>query len=70
MAEANKTIGGIPLTENNYLSLRKVYRKAVTEKQEEFVWEGHEWVTDYIKYVLELMEREPLIKPLKDQADD
>ena len=63
-------IGGILLSEENYLAVRKAYRKAVAEKLKAFEFQGHPWVTQYIKYVLELMETYPIIKPLINQPDE
>lgn len=62
-------IGGILLSEKNYLSLRKAYREAVKEKKPEFRWQDHDWVTDFIKYVLEMMEQYSIIKPLIDKPN-
>jgi hypothetical protein len=36
--------------------LKKAYKKALEEKQESFVYEGYELVTDYAKYLLEYLE--------------
>lgn len=60
---------GIPITEENYLTLRKAYRKAVKEEQKEFQCFNHELLVDFAKYVLEYMETFPHIKPLIDQPD-
>jgi hypothetical protein len=60
-------IGGILLSEENYLSLRKAYRRALTQQKKEFMWKNTEWVVDFIKYVLETMEMNPIIKPLIDK---
>lgn len=66
---ATPTSGGIPITEENYLALRKLYRKAVAEGKLQFKFMDHEWVTVYIKYVLEHMETYTWIKPLINQPD-
>lgn len=63
-------ISGIDVTEENYLSLRSAYRKAVAEEKEEFVWNSHDWVVKYIKYVLEAMEQYPIIKAVIDEPDE
>lgn len=59
----------IPTTEENYLSLRKAYRQAVEERKEDFTWEDQVLVTNFVKYVLEHMEMDPIIKPLINEPD-
>lgn len=54
-------MGTIEITEQNYLSLRKAYRKAIERNEEDMVWQGHELLTSYVKYVLEYMEMQPII---------
>lgn len=63
-------IGGILLTEENYLSLRKAYRKALAENKHEFTWNGHDWLREFVKHVLHSMETYAIIKPLINQPDD
>lgn len=49
----------LPVSEENYLSLRKAYRKAI--KQANFEWRDMVLETDFAKYMLEYMEMSPLI---------
>jgi hypothetical protein len=60
---------GVPITEENYLTLRKAYRKAVKAGQKEFWCFKHQWLVDFAKYMLEYMETFAHIKPLIDQPD-
>lgn len=57
-----ETIGGIPATKENYRALLRAYRKARKENAEKFEFMEHEWITDYIMYVLELMRNKLGIK--------
>lgn len=69
MAEEIANVGGISVTEENYLRLRKQYRIAVKKEKQEFRCFKHLWATAFVKYVLELMETNPIIKPLIDTPD-
>lgn len=62
-------IGGILLTRENYLSLRKVYRQALREKKIELNWDGQSWLVSYIHYVLEAMEGYSIIKSVMKEPD-
>jgi hypothetical protein len=66
---ASLSSGGIEITKKNYLALRKAYRKAVSEKQEQFVFQKQTLLTDFAKYVLQYMETFPSIQPLMDKPD-
>jgi hypothetical protein len=37
--------------------LKRAYEKAKLEKQETFVFEDHEYLVDYAKYLIEYLER-------------
>jgi hypothetical protein len=63
-------IGGIPLSEENYLDLRRLYNKAVEIESDNLVFHGKEMVTSFAKYVLEEMETHPIIKPLIPDDDE
>lgn len=66
MAKADDIfIGGILLSEENYLALRKAYKKALKNEETEFEFQKNTLLTDFAKYVLECMETYPIIKPLK-----
>ena len=41
---------------SDYLPIKKLYEKAWLDKSQSFMYEGHEIVTDYAKYLLEYME--------------
>lgn len=45
----------------NYLSLRKAYRKAQSSKYINFKWRGMDLVKSFAKYMLEYMEMSPII---------
>lgn len=62
-------IGGIPLSEENYLSLRKAYNKAISEGKTEFTFQNNDILVDFARYVLECMETYAIIKPLVNEDD-
>lgn len=45
----------IEFDEDRMGRLRKAYNKALVEKKDVFIFEGHEFVTKYAKYVLEYL---------------
>lgn len=63
-------VGGIDLTEENYLSLRRAYRKSRDKEEEEFTFQGKTMVTSYAKFVLEEMETHAIIKPLIEEEEE
>lgn len=42
--------------------LRKLYKRAVAEKQESFMFEGREMLTSYAKYMIEFLVMQGLLK--------
>lgn len=51
----------LPVSEENYLSLRKDYRQAVKQNVGEFTWRQMKLLTTFAQYMLEYMEMSPLI---------
>ena len=45
----------IQFTPQLYKELKSAYKKAVETKKEQFVFNGHEFLTNYAKYVLEYL---------------
>lgn len=45
----------IEFDEDRMGRLQKAYHKALVEKKDVFIFEGHEFVTKYAKYVLEYL---------------
>lgn len=43
------------ITPNGYLELLDEYHRAAQKGQEQFTWNGHEFVTGYAKYLLEYL---------------
>ena len=40
----------------DYEALKKLYDKAIENKENIIEYQGHKWVTLYVKYVLEYLE--------------
>lgn len=52
-----KTINGeANITEDDIPKIRRLYRKALKEKKKQFVYQGHDILTDYAKYLLEYFD--------------
>jgi len=45
----------IQFTPQLYKELKSAYKKAVETKEEQFIFNGHEFLTNYAKYVLEYL---------------
>lgn len=60
----------LEVNEENYLSLRKAYRKAQSSKYINFRWRGMDLVKSFAKYMLEYMEMSPLITEAVKAEDD
>lgn len=46
----------IEFTPELFRAFKKAYQKAVNEKQGKFIWEGHEFLVTYSKYLIEYLE--------------
>lgn len=46
----------IVFNEGKYKRLKKRYEQAVEQKENQFTFEGDEYVTDYAKYLLQYLE--------------
>lgn len=49
-------MGQLILNQDSLKRLKKEYEKAVKDKKEVFVFEGHELLTSYAKYLIEYAE--------------
>ena len=49
----------IRFTPEKLTAYRAAYQKAVDEGAEEFMFEDHEWLTSYAKYMIEYLETVP-----------
>ena len=45
------------ITEENYQEFRKLYEKAVKEKQDMFIYQGQDILTNFAKYLIEYHEQ-------------
>jgi hypothetical protein len=45
----------VKFTREKLDALESAYQKAVDEGAEDFMFEGHEWLTDYAKYAIEFL---------------
>lgn len=45
-------------TKEDYLDLKRQYESAVSEGQEQFVFQGVELLTTFAKYLLEFLDKE------------
>ena len=46
-------VNEISINKQFIVGLKKAYDKAVTDKAESFIYDGHDFVTGYAKYFLE-----------------
>lgn len=53
-------------TPEKLTAYRAAYQKAVDEGAEEFMFEDHEWLTSYAKYMIEYLETVPELKEVSD----
>jgi len=44
------------ITEKNFKELNKLYKKAVADSKEQFIWEGQDILTAYAKYLIQYIE--------------
>jgi hypothetical protein len=49
----------IRFTPEKLTAYRAAYQKAVDEGAEEFMFEDHEWLTSYAKYMIEYLDTVP-----------
>tara|TARA_Y100000310_G_C20702709_1_gene831486 strand:+ start:2858 stop:3073 length:216 start_codon:yes stop_codon:yes gene_type:complete len=56
----------IRFTPEKLTAYRAAYQKAVDEGAEEFMFEDHEWLTSYAKYMIEYLETVPELKEVSD----
>lgn len=54
----------INFTEASAKAFKKAYLKAVKDEQDSFVWDGHEFILGYAKYLLEHLETNVFKKKL------
>ena len=45
-------------TKKSYESLQEAYNNAKENKEKSFIWEGHEFITQYAMYLLEYLTTE------------
>lgn len=48
-------MGSINFDKNKYENLKMKYQKSVDSQQDMFIFEGHQFLTAYAKYVLEYL---------------
>ena len=49
-------------TQDRLVAYRVAYQKAVDEGAETFMFEDHEWITSFAKYMVEFLETIPELK--------
>jgi len=52
----------ISFDNNKYTKLRKAYKTALNDGKKSFVFEGHEVLVSYAKYLLEYLETQLRVK--------
>ncbi len=58
MKEINTMLGSIKFTPVKYASLKKAYKEAKHNNKEMFVFEGHDILVSYAKYMIEYLKWE------------
>ena len=53
---------GITIDENGFKELKKLYEEAVQKKQPTFIFQGHELLTAFAKYMIQYWEQKNSIK--------
>ncbi len=48
----------VEFTEDTFTKFKKAYNAAKAENKSEFSFQGHFWLVEYAKYVIEHIERE------------